>query len=93
MSRRSVASAVSALGASCGHVLPRGFTNVRHYGIYGPTRRTNLERARALIAATPLPSPDTATGTLLSVVVPLPSWPRTFQPQHQALPVAVSAHV
>jgi Putative transposase/Transposase zinc-binding domain len=34
------------------HVLPRGFTKVRHYGVYSPTRKHDLERSRALIGAT-----------------------------------------
>lgn len=31
------------------HVLPRGFTKVRHYGVYSPTHKAALERARSLI--------------------------------------------
>jgi hypothetical protein len=31
------------------HVLPRGFTKVRHYGVYSPTRKADLDRARSLI--------------------------------------------
>jgi hypothetical protein len=34
-----------------------------------------------------------STGTLLSAVVPLPSWPRLFLPQHVMPPPASSAHV
>ena len=38
-------------------------------------------------------SPDTATGFTLSVVVPLPSWPLWFLPQHFTDLVASTAHV
>ena len=31
------------------HVLPRGFTKVRYYGLLSPTGRTDLERARQLL--------------------------------------------
>src|SRR6266700_2553101 len=37
------------------------------------------------------PRPLTSTGVLLSVFVPLPSWPRTLYPQHFAPPVEVMA--
>ena len=33
------------------HVLPRGFKKVRHYGLYSPTRRADLEHARSLIGS------------------------------------------
>ncbi|MDP1861121.1 MAG: IS91 family transposase, partial [Gemmatimonadaceae bacterium] len=32
------------------HVLPRGFTKIRYYGLLSPTGRTDLERARTLLA-------------------------------------------
>jgi hypothetical protein len=35
------------------HVLPRRFAKVRHYGLYSPSRKDDLERARALIAPPP----------------------------------------
>ena len=41
--------------------------------------------------ATPLVSPDTSTGVGLSVVVPLPSCPEEFLPQHLAPPEVVTA--
>ena len=42
----------------------------------------------------PVESPVTATGVALSVVVPLPSWPKTLSPQHLTVPpVLVSAQV
>jgi len=39
------------------------------------------------------PKPTTETGVSLSVVVPSPSWPSAFQPQHFTVPLLVSAHV
>ena len=32
------------------HVLPRGFTKIRYYGLLSPTSRPELERARAILA-------------------------------------------
>src|SRR6266536_107850 len=37
--------------------------------------------------------PLTCPGTGLSVVVPSPSWPSMFQPQHHTVPSVFSAHV
>ena len=36
----------------------------------------------AAMATIPLEDPDTPKGTRLRVVVPLPSWPEAFDPQH-----------
>src|SRR3990170_3387966 len=47
----------------------------------------------AAIAATPLARPATPTGTLLSVVVPFPSWPPPLLPQHLTPPPLVRAQV
>src|SRR4051794_14941946 len=44
------------------------------------------------MATTPLESPLTSTGVELLVVVPSPSAPRPFQPQHLTAPAPVSAH-
>jgi hypothetical protein len=40
------------------HLLPRGFTKVRHYGILSPSHRLLLERARSLIELHAAPTPD-----------------------------------
>src|SRR3990172_3738466 len=45
----------------------------------------------AAIAATPLARPATPTGTLLSVVVPFPSWPPPLLSQHFTPPLAPPA--
>ncbi len=44
------------------HVLPRGFTKIRYYGLLSPTSRSDLERARAILAlhAAPLAPPAAA---------------------------------
>ena len=52
------------------HVLPRGCTKVRYYGIWSSARRTDLDRARAFLSA-PLSSDTTAP----IPVVPLPDLP------------------
>src|SRR5258706_428120 len=43
--------------------------------------------------ATPLDKPDTSTGVELVVVVPSPSWPTLFLPQHFTPPDLVSAQL
>jgi hypothetical protein len=45
------------------------------------------------MALTPLLSPLTFTGILLSVYVPFPSWPSLFIPQHLTAPPLVTAQV
>ena len=47
----------------------------------------------AATAATPLVNPLTATGVSRFAVVPSPSWPRLFNPQHCTTPLLVSAQV
>src|SRR3989304_99762 len=41
----------------------------------------------------PLARPETSTGVLLQVVVPLPSWPSSLEPQHLTPPPLVSTQV
>ena len=53
--------------------------------------RAQVLTSAAEMAATPLVSPETSTGTSDSVVVPLPSWPTSFRPQHFTPPAVVSA--
>src|SRR5215218_7375249 len=48
--------------------------------------RAQLWYAPAATAATPRPSPLTPTGTLLSVLLPLPSCPLLSRPQHLVAP-------
>ena len=38
------------------HVLPRGFTKVRYYGVYSPSRKADLQHVRDLLASTPTPT-------------------------------------
>src|SRR3990172_3409111 len=45
------------------------------------------------MADTLLPRPTTSTGVARCVVVPSPSWPSKFRPQHFTPPPAVRAHV
>jgi len=57
--RRCTLDAVAFLDRFLQHVLPSGFTKVRHYGLFSPSRRDLLAQARAqLLAASATPSPD-----------------------------------
>ena len=42
---------------------------------------------------TPVVNPLTSVGTLRCVLVPSPNWPKSFQPQHFAPPLAVTAQL
>ena len=54
--RRVTLSGVEFLQRFLQHVLPRGCTKVRYYGIWSPTCRRQLDQARALLTAPP-PAP------------------------------------
>jgi hypothetical protein len=72
--RRCTLDAGAFLGRFLQHVLPQGFTKVRHYGLFSPSRRDLLAQAReqlivasaqspadlAPIAAVPTPAPISA---------------------------------
>jgi Putative transposase/Transposase zinc-binding domain len=59
--RRCTLDAVAFLGRFLQHVLPQGFTKVRHYGLFSPSCRDLLAQAREqLIAASATPSADPA---------------------------------
>jgi len=61
LTRRCTLDAVAFLGRFLQHVLPQGFTKVRHYGLFSPSRRDGLAQAREqLIAASAAPRPDPA---------------------------------
>ena len=51
--RRVTLPACEFIGRFLQHVLPRGCVKVRYYGIWSPSRRPQLERARSLLSANP----------------------------------------
>ena len=73
--RHVTLSALEFLARFLQHVLPRGCTKVRSYGIWSSARRTDLDQARALLSA-PLSS-----GTAAAMpVVPVPDLPTRPSP-------------
>jgi len=69
--RQCTLDAVAFLGRFLQHVLPQGFTKVRHYGLFSPSRRDLLALAREqLIAASAQPPADLAP--IASVPTPAP---------------------
>jgi hypothetical protein len=57
--KRCTLDAVAFLGRFLQHVLPQGFTKVRHYGLFSPSRHDLLDQARKqLIAASVNPPAD-----------------------------------
>jgi hypothetical protein len=59
--RRCTLDAVAFLGRFLQHVLPQGFTKVRHYGLFSPSHRALLAQAREqLITASTASRPDPA---------------------------------
>jgi hypothetical protein len=69
--RRCTLDAVAFLDRFLQHVLPPGFTKVRHYGLFSPSRRELLARARAqLLATSATPSPDSAPADPVPISAP-----------------------
>ena len=62
--RECTLSGVEFLRRFVDHVLPRGFTRIRHYGLLAPCHATStLERARVLLTPTPSTTKPTAVGS------------------------------
>jgi hypothetical protein len=73
--QRCTLDAVAFLDRFLQHVLPPGFTKVRHYGLFSPSRRDLLAQAREqLLAAAATPSADSLP--LDPVPTQLPPAPR-----------------
>ena len=60
---RTVEAYVRAVAQLAKHVLPRGFTKIRYYGLLSPTGRTDLERARHLLTLHATPHAATASAS------------------------------
>ena len=75
------------LGRFLQHVLPRGCVKVRYYGIWSPSRRPQLDRARDLLSAT---SPATDLSALPAPAKPVPV-PRSCPLCRQGLLIPVRA--
>ena len=58
-----------------------------------PFINAQVKSCPAVIPTTPLESPLTGTGVSDFVVVPLPSWPFAFEPQHKTPPAPFKAQV
>ena len=58
--RRVTLPALDFLARFLQHVLPRGCTKVRYYGIWSSARRTDFDRARALLGGAPIPATTAA---------------------------------
>ncbi|HZA34594.1 MAG TPA: IS91 family transposase [Vicinamibacterales bacterium] len=59
--RRCTLDAVAFLGRLLQHVLPQGFTKVRHYGLFSPSRRDRLAQAREQLLAVSADAPADRT--------------------------------
>src|SRR2546428_1657537 len=77
--RRVTLSGLEFLQRFLQHVLPRGCTKVRYYGIWSPTCRRQLDQARALLTVPPPAPTETAS-------VPPPPPQRTADPPPMRCP-------
>src|SRR5690606_33047667 len=58
-----------------------------------PATTAQLWSVPAVMASAPLPSPATVTGSGRMMVLPSPSWPDAFAPQHFTAPPAATAQL
>ena len=58
--RRVTIPALEFLARFLQHVLPRGCTKVRYYGMWSSARRQHLDQARALLGGVPIPDTTAA---------------------------------
>jgi predicted RNA-binding Zn-ribbon protein involved in translation (DUF1610 family) len=73
--RRTTVSSVEFLRRFLRHVLPRGCTKVRYYGLWSRTRRSDLEHARQLLEAGQSTSSSAAPSMSTASPVALPLCP------------------
>ncbi len=76
--KRCTLDAVAFLGRFLQHVLPRGFSKVRHYGLFSPSRHDLLAQAREhlmAMSATPPPTKDPIDPAPVPAPVPPPRCP------------------
>ena len=74
--RLATLSGVEFLRRFVQHVLPRRCAKVRYYGLWSPTRRSDLERARQLLHPSPAPSsPPVSPATPTPPSIARPSCP------------------
>ena len=59
--RRVTLTGVEFIGRFLQHVLPRGATKVRHYGIFSPSSKSKLTRARQLLPQLSPPAESSST--------------------------------
>jgi hypothetical protein len=74
--RRVTIPALEFLARFLQHVLPRGCTKVRYYGIWSSARRQHLDQARALLGGVPISDPAAAVPVASlpdSALPPVPS--------------------
>ncbi|MBI2205173.1 MAG: transposase [Candidatus Rokubacteria bacterium] len=70
--RRCTLDAVAFLGRFLQHVLPQGFSKVRHYGLFSPSRRDLLADAREQLLAASASPPPPAPRSIAPAPVPAP---------------------
>jgi hypothetical protein len=73
--RRATLTGVEFLDRFLQHVLPRRCTKVRYYGLWSPTRRSDLEQARRLLQPSLVPSPP-----MVASATPTPTPPPVAMP-------------
>jgi hypothetical protein len=75
--RRVTLPGVEFIGRFLQHVLPRGATKVRHYGIFSPSSKSRLARARQLLSQFPSPADPSPSSPKEAVELHSPAreWP------------------
>jgi putative transposase/transposase-like zinc-binding protein len=74
--QRCTLDAVAFLGRFLQHVLPQGFTKVRHYGLFSPSRRDLLTQAREQLVAASATTPGDPAPVAPAITPAPPAAPR-----------------
>jgi putative transposase len=78
--QRCTLDAVAFLGRILQHVLPQGFTKVRHYGLFSPSRRDLLTQAREQLVAASATTPGDPAPVAPAITPAPPGAPRPCCP-------------
>lgn len=70
--KRCTLDALDFIGRFLPHVLPQGFSKVRHYGLFSPSRHDLLAQAREQLITAAASPPPPAPGPIDPAPVPAP---------------------
>src|SRR6185503_8102302 len=76
-----------------GEPTPPSALRPQHHVLPLSLRAHAMPQPTLICATASLTGQDTSVGRFAATVLPLPSWPHSFRPQHHGSPVVATAHV